>query len=781
MKNDIELFPYMKYNNEKMLFHYSEKMKNIKYNNQLDLSHYYSIYNNYNQIEEINNKIRENKNIFYSLQNNDKKNKNNNHNNKFEQKRRKILSNNLSENISIKNSINKRKYIKNMKYNFLGNNIFNSSNNRFKKIIKHNSIPKLDFNLKSLIDNKDNSDISYKQNRSNYSYDTKNEKRNKIIKRNKQNNLNSSKSYSLFEKRIPSLDRPKSNEYKIGINNKIIYNYLNKKNNLYNNKMARIDKYLITHFSDKNKKHKKSWNNRNINNIITNTAKNYFTGNEIQIKKSNKNKISPNNILNKKYNSSRIKEPDKEIKIEKLYKTKNKGWKIKLNNNIAIDNNIEISYSSKVNKKNYKNIYTITPYVNENINDITKHNLRLLNSKIPNNYILKKNKLEENNKNKEQLFINNINEQKIRKNKSEKEYIINYNYYKTRNKNNKSKNIYLNKTESNTISSHKTINQNKNEKNFIDIQTYKDVYKNNFNYERTIQNNQLYDSLNNKENIHINNNQIISNDYINEKNYNKNKTNSKPEITGKKYFQNNFQKRYNSSYFIFNKQKINKEQNTNSLIRRYLHYYYEIKSIKNMKKNNSFKNRNHYINKDFIVDNTLRNNLLNNLIKKDENNNNNIFYNNLSSNVNININITPHQLSRENINIKLKDNINNNKNLEKNEYNSKNILTPSFLKTKKELNKEDKEFIKNNILNNFPNYNKDQENKNIDINNLGYDYTFKNINFIKKDYNDLNKENKNNNNKINYGKRKEDLIHLLHFSENLGLNLINNDILNKNK
>ena len=96
------------------------------------------------------------------------------------------------------------------------------------------------------------------------------------------------------------------------------------------------------------------------------------------------------------------------------------------------------------------------------------------------------------------------------------------------------------------------------------------------------------------------------------------------------------------------------------------------------------------------------------------------------------------------------------------------------MKTNKELNKEDKAFIKKNILNNFQKYNKNQNNNNnININNLGYDYTFKKMNYINKNCNDLNKENKNNNkyyNKINSEKRKDDLIHLLHFSENLGLN-----------
>ena len=741
MKNDIDLFPYMKYNNENIPFHFHLMSKN-----KLD-----------------NNNIKENKNCFFSLQNNDKIIRNKKY--KFKIKRRRNQINNLSENISFKNIFKKRKYIKNMKYYFLDNNSnnykCNSSNNRSKKIIKHNSISNLNYYLKSLINNKDNSDISYNQ--SNYSYDKKNKKRNQIIKRNKEKILNSSKSYCLFDKKLKMLDRPKSNQCKTE-SNKIIFNYLNKKNNLYNNKMAEIDKYLNIYFSDNNKKHQKSSNNININNIIAKTAKNYFTNNEINVKKSNKNKISPkNNIINKNYNSSRIKEVDKEVKIEKLYKAQKKGWKIKLNRNNTIENN------------NCKNIYTITPYIDENkkcINENTsnsKYNIHLLNKEIS---IKEKNKEEY--KNQEQTFLNHINESKIRKKKNAKECIINYDNYKTRNKSNNSNNIYLNRTEN---FSHKIINENKkNINHFINasnqIKMNKEVYKNDFDEEGIVHRNQLYDSLNNKENYQINNNPINCNNYINEIQHYKNKQNYGSELNNKKYMENNLQKRNNSSYFLINNQKMNKEQNI-SLIRKYLHNYYEIKSKQNMKKNNSFKIRNHYEHKDIIFDNDLKNNLLNNLIKKDENNNN-IFYNDLSSNVNININITPQHLSRENIKIKLEDNINKNQNFEGNESNSIHILTPSFMKTNKELNKEDKAFIKKNILNNFQKYNKNQNNNNnININNLGYDYTFKKMNYINKNCNDLNKENKNNNkyyNKINSEKRKDDLIHLLHFSENLGLN-----------
>ena len=63
-----------------------------------------------------------------------------------------------------------------------------------------------------------------------------------------------------------------------------------------------------------------------------------------------------------------------------------------------------------------------------------------------------------------------------------------------------------------------------------------------------------------------------------------------------------------------------------------------------------------------------------------------------------------------------------------------------------------------------------------DYNTYGYDYTFKNLNNIKNDFiNDLHKDNIDFKNKYFYkvdsGKRKDDLIQLINFSENLGLNI----------
>ena len=188
-----------------------------------------------------------------------------------------------------------------------------------------------------------------------------------------------------------------------------------------------------------------------------------------------------------------------------------------------------------------------------------------------------------------------------------------------------------------------------------------------------------------------------------------------------------------------------------------------------------------------------------NLIEEDKNNNNNNYFNNLSSNVNININITPNQISNKSIDINVNEsnrNIINNKNNSdnNNEYNSMQILTPSFNRTKKELVNEGKismqKFNMNNAFNNndgIRNENKEGQNsqnsqnmskeqsynnKKLKINEVGYDYTFKNNLY---DYNldDANNEKQINNNfcfKIDSDKRKEDLIQLLHFSENLGLN-----------
>lgn len=161
----------------------------------------------------------------------------------------------------------------------------------------------------------------------------------------------------------------------------------------------------------------------------------------------------------------------------------------------------------------------------------------------------------------------------------------------------------------------------------------------------------------------------------------------------------------------------------------------------------------------------------------------------------LNVNITPSQISGDNIDIKV-NNINRNKinsksNKEINEYNSIQILTPSFMKTKKELSNDDKNKIQKNINNDFNyncNYNYninennndnkffEQDKNNIRFSNytFGYDYTFKNIKNINNNYiNDINKENKINNKhyyKIDSDKRKDDIIQLLNFSEHLGLN-----------
>ena len=86
---------------------------------------------------------------------------------------------------------------------------------------------------------------------------------------------------------------------------------------------------------------------------------------------------------------------------------------------------------------------------------------------------------------------------------------------------------------------------------------------------------------------------------------------------------------------------------------------------------------------------------------------------------------------------------------------SSNILTPTFIKNE---NKSD-----NNMNNNMI----DNKNDDIDnsINNNKYEYTFKNCN-----NNDcISIENKEKNNKKLFDKRKEDLLQLIYFSDNLGM------------
>ena len=705
----------------------------------------------------------------------------------------------------------------------------------------------------------------------------KRKKKNIIFKGNKNTIINLSKSYSSTNKKKSFFDSPKSYEFKtsdntnININNGIINNYINKKHELYTNKMAKIDKYLNDYFHDNNKKNPNYFNKKKIckinkNKNIDNNKKDYFTENSIFRTKNNKNiknkgKISPSNIIYKNYYTSKgsywtkneinfnkdekilIDKSPIHIQDKKLYKKK------KINNNINIYNspntiNYDFEKINKLiqpnnkaknkitkniinNKTNYsqaqesKQIDSNSLYKNiserNRIIPLNENKLMLLNRKIHNNFILEEKNIENEQNQRKEILIKSLY-----KHKKENNYLENNaSIHKNKNRNIKTKQIPYTKKDNNTISSNIDINKNKNEiQNYINNQNQIDgntinsmnkYYINNFNNEEQIfhvndnnipSNNDktLYEKNNNNINIdnnknnYIHNRPIISYKYksYNNELINNNKQNAYSELISKQHLNNICHIKYNSSFNIFNNEsKIDKDQNI-SEIRKYLHNYYEIKSKNNLRKNNSHNNINsNYNQNNKINDNTLKNNLLKNLIKNEEKNNN--YYNNLPSNVNININISPSEISNKNIDIKI-NNINGNKinsqnNKENNEYDPIEFLTPSFMKTKKELSNDDKNKIQKNMKNDF-NYNYNMNNINEKNNDnkffeqdkniirfsnytFGYDYTFKNINSRNNNYiNDLNKENKVNNK--NYykmeEKRKDDIIQLLNFSENLGLN-----------
>ena len=865
--------------NDKLPFHYpSSFTQNYIQNNigkQINLEEFYNIYNNYNKNQKdikLNHYIKKFKdndeiNIIYS-QNNDKKNKSNSKKYKYKFiPRKRNINNNLSENISIKKNSISSDYIKNIKYSNIKKNNSNSQvknssnilvkqqyydhslledNNIYKKKLRHSSSNSNQFFKISINSKQDNSNISYKHNNS---YGKKIDKKKNIVKKNKTKIIKSSKSQSSLNKKKSILDRPKSCEFKNNDAGDIIYNYLNKNENiLYNDKMAKIDKYLNNYFYY-NKKQQISFNknikiikNKDIKNIINNVAKDFFTENALFRKKSNKRnrnkeKISPNNILLKNYYTSKgsywkkdenfhqndlilIDKTLNDINKKKLYEKKeidlyssptsnNNCDKINvtIQHNINDDNNKikkKIIRSKNIPKKNYDSKYNINPLnrkmsAENKINPLNVQKLQYLEQILKNNLISPTNKKEKENN------LENINNE--------------IPYYNSviahKNRNNKIKYIPHAKKELNTISSHKDIiNNNKNEINYLKNQknkkgmniynTYNKFYTNSLNkeenYMENYQNviklnkeNELYDNINE---YNKNKTPIISynyKDYSKEINQSKTRKNSYSDLISKNSTYNNFSFsiRNNCFNFVNNSNKIPDDKNISD-IRRYLHNYYEIKS-QNIRKNNSYNNINKYSQKERILDNTLKNNLLKNLIKNDETSDTHNYYHDLSSNLNININITQNKISNEKIDIKV-NNINNFNRNTFNEHNKENnslqILTPSFMKTKKELNIKDKKNIQKNMKNEFQNNNiievKNDNNSinklieqnihNIELNNnnFGYDYTFKNKNNINNDYNNKITTNNIKNKyfyKVGFDKRKEDLIQLINFSDNLGLNM----------
>ena len=664
-----------------------------------------------------------------------------------------------------------------------------------------------------------------------------------IFKRNN-NNINSCKSFSLINKNKSPLNRPKSYEYKP---NYIINNKNKDKNQiLYNNKMSQIDKYLNIFTYDNNGKNYISFNKNRIKknnsnenkvrimkNMNINIAKDYNTDKGIFRKKNNKN--SNNNIFKDYYISKdpylRYKEEDN----NKNEKFKNDKQLINQHTKMNIINSQKRIY-------NCKDIYCVESNKNKIKNKVKKENKgnkekkgnkyeKIISTIQPNNNgknkkmkrfiegIFKYQKYKEiqlsetsnfyHKNSSERIKINNLN--KIKSDNLNKDFgnnnikeekketgsntidKVQQNLYKRsipKNKNRKINNIPHSKKELHTISSHKDIYNKKDKyQNKLGMNTYNKFYINNFSAgkKRVIDNFSLntdyqMDTYNTTNNENNNNNNISETHNNLNLNLLDNKINT----------DNYFRKRNNSSFNISN----NQEKNISD-IRRYLHNYYEIKNRNNIRKNNSFNNINNFYQKEKINNYIYKNNLLKNLIEEDKNNNNNNnYYNNLSSNVNININITPNQISNKSFDINVNDsnrNIMNKKNNSdnNNENNSIQILTPSFNRTKKELGNEGKiSMQKFNMNNAFINYdiirneNKESQNsqnmnkeqnynqKKLKINEVGYDYTFKNNHY---DYNidDVNNEKQVNSNfcfKVDCEKRKEDLIQLLHFSENLGLN-----------
>ena len=768
------------------------------------------------------------------------------------------LNNNTNDNIkNIKyNSIDKNNY--NIYMNEISNHLIKNSSlsedNVIKKVKKYSS-SNCNLQFKRLIDKKKEcAHIPFKKKYN--SFGKKNDTKNIIFKRNKNNKINSSKSYSLINKSNKNkspLYRPKSCEYKPDdiINNKD----KDKDKILYNNKMSQIDKYLNIFTFENNVKNyisfnknriKKNNSNENkerfIKNMDVNIEKNYHTEKGIFRKNNNKNPDNQYNNIFKDYYIS--KDPylrHKEEDYNKIEKLKNDKQLMNKPNKINIINSQKRIY-------NCKDIYCMDSNINQIKNKPKKENKKnkekrgnkyekIISTIQPNNNgknkkmkrfiegIFKYQKYKEiqlsetsnfyHKNSSERIKLNNLNKIKsdnlnkdfgdiiIREEKNERDSNtidkVQHNLYKNsipKNKNRKINNIPHSKKELHIISSHKDICYKKDKyQNKVGMNTYNKFYISNSSAgkKRGIDNFSLntdyqMDTYNTTNNENNNNNNNISEAHSGlNLNFLDNKTN----------VDNYFRKRNNSSFNILN----NQEKNISD-IRRYLHNYYEIKNRNNIRKNNSFNNINNFYQKEKINNYIYKNNLLKNLIDEDKNNNsnnNNNYFNNLSSNVNININITPNQISNKSIDINVNDsnrNIMNKKNNSdnNNEYNSIQILTPSFNRTKKELGNEGKismqKFNMNNAFNNYngiknenkesqnsqnsQNKNKEQNynNKKLKINEVGYDYTFKNNQY---DYNldDVNNEKQINNNccfKIDSQKRKEDLIQLLHFSENLGLN-----------
>ena len=95
-------------------------------------------------------------------------------------------------------------------------------------------------------------------------------------------------------------------------------------------------------------------------------------------------------------------------------------------------------------------------------------------------------------------------------------------------------------------------------------------------------------------------------------------------------------------------------------------------------------------------------------------------------------------------------------NIKNKKINSSNILIPSFMiKNENESNNNMKNYINNNINNNMGN----------SINNNKYDYTFKNCN--NNDCSSINNNEKEKYEKKQFDRRKEDLLQLVNFSDNL--------------
>ena len=673
-----------------------------------------------------------------------------------------------------------------VKLNDNDNNIYSNFDEK-QKILYNNKMSQIDkyLNVYTYNNNK-NRHISYNINQSSKKKNISNENKDKpfnhiIISTKKINKIDS----SIFRKNSKNKN-PNNNDI-ISQKNTIFKKCYNSKESYWSKKEEKINNKNVKTLFDRPKK-----------SFIINSQKRIYNCKDIFDYNSESNKNNNENKYEKMISAIHPNINGKNKKMKRFIEGICKFQKFK-----EIKNSETSNYFHKNNSEKYK------------INNLRKNQTDILNNDLKNNFFEHKRKLTiEQEEQKEENIYFNIHNNKEQYN-IENKYLNKSNISQSKSKIKKTNHIPHSKL--NTISSHKDIYKNNiNNNNFlvnknnIRMSTYNKFYLNKYNSEEKIINNNLssnkeynnYNIINNK-NIFIPKNKIISynnKSNINEINEIKKNSEFNSQILNKIKIENNFPIRNYSSFNIFNSPIQDKQDQNISDIRKYLHNYYEIKNRNNIRKNNSFNNINNYYQKEKMDNYIFKNNLLNNLIKNDEDSStSNNYYNNLSSNVNININITPNQFSNKKIDINLTNSnsiIKKINKTENNEYNAIQILTPSFMRTKRELNNEEKiniqkinmknafkncktdenEYFQNNKINNFND--KEINNEQIRNNDNGYDYTFKNLNSINNNYLDnninySNYESKNHikyNHKIDSEKRKEDINELLHFSENLRLN-----------